>query len=74
VITLETGLAIGALLTIAGLAGSIYAVHVWGLHHFGQLNASSTLRIVMPPVTAMALGCQIIFFSFFLSVLGLARK
>ena len=73
-ITLETGLMVGALLIIAGFAGSLYAVHVWGVHHFGQLNASSTLRIVMPSVTAMALGCQIVFVSFFLSVLGLARK
>jgi len=74
VITLETGLIVGALLTVAGFAGSLYAVHVWQLHHFGQLNAGSTLRIVMPSLTAMALGCQIIFSSFFLSVLGLARK
>jgi hypothetical protein len=74
VITLETGLMVGALLSIAGLGGSLYAVHVWQVHHFGALNPSSTLRIVMPSVTAMALGCQIIFFSFFLSVLGLARK
>ncbi len=74
VITLETGLIVGALLTVAGLVGSLYAVHVWQLHHFGQLNAGSTLRIVMPSATAMALGCQIIFSSFFLSVLGLARK
>jgi len=74
VITLETGLAVGAFLCVGGLAGSMYAVHVWEAHQFGQLNAGSTLRIVMPSVTAMALGCQIVFFSFFLSVLGLARK
>ncbi|HXY15893.1 MAG TPA: glycosyltransferase family 2 protein [Terriglobales bacterium] len=74
VITLETGLVVGALLSVAGIAGSLYAVQVWKAHHFGQLNAITTLRIVMPSVTAMALGCQIIFFSFFLSVLGLARK
>jgi glycosyltransferase involved in cell wall biosynthesis len=74
VITLETGLTVGALLSVAGFAGSVYAVHLWQLHHFGQLNAGRTLRIVMPSVTAMALGCQVIFFSFFLSVLGLARK
>ena len=73
-ITLETGLTMGVLLSVAGLGGSLYAVHVWQAHHFGALNPASILRIVMPSATAMALGCQIIFFSFFLSVLGLARK
>ena len=72
--TLETGLVAGALLSIAGLAGSLYEVHVWKAHDFGPLDSGSILRIVMPSVTAMALGCQIIFSSFFLSVLGLARK
>ena len=74
VITLEAGLAVGGLLSLAGLSASAYAVYVWGTHDFGALSVSTMLRIVVPSVTAMALGCQIIFFSFFLSVLGLGRK
>lgn len=74
IITLEAGLACGGLLILAGVSSSIYAVHIWSRHGFGPLNTSITLRTVVPSVTAMTLGCQIVLFSFFLSVLGLARK
>lgn len=74
IVTLEIGLALGGLLILAGLSSSIYAVHLWGRQGFGPLNASIMLRTVVPSVTAMTLGCQIVLFSFFLSVLGLARK
>jgi hypothetical protein len=74
IITLETGVGTGILLMLVGIAGSIYAVHIWGSHHFGPLHASITLRTVIPSVTALTLGCQITLFSFFLGVLGLLRK
>ncbi|HLK31847.1 MAG TPA: glycosyltransferase family 2 protein [Terriglobales bacterium] len=74
VITLEVGLAIGAILILVGLGGSFYAVHVWSSRNFGPLNVSVVLRTVTPSVLALTLGCQILLSSFFLSVLGLARK
>jgi glycosyltransferase involved in cell wall biosynthesis len=37
-VTLEVGLVVGALLTIAGLATSVYAVGAWGSRHFGALD------------------------------------
>lgn len=37
-ITLAVGLATGGLLTVAGLATSIYAVGTWGSKHFGGLD------------------------------------
>lgn len=74
VITLETGLAAGAALVLVGISSSIWAVHVWGTHNFGPLDTSVMLRTVVPSVTALTLGCQTILFSFFLSILGLARK
>lgn len=73
-VTLEVGLVVGVLLAAGGVLSSLYAVHVWSLHNFGPLNTSSMLRTVVPSVTAMTLGCQVILFSFFLSVLGLAHK
>ncbi len=73
-ITLEVGLAVGILLLLAGLAGSLYAVGIWGAESFGPLNTQETLRSVIPSVTCMALGVQIVFSSFFLSVLGMRRK
>jgi hypothetical protein len=72
-ITLEAGLTVGAALIVTGLAGSLYAVHVWSFGHFGSLNASVVLRTVLPSVLALTLGCQVLLSSFFLSVLGLAR-
>jgi glycosyltransferase involved in cell wall biosynthesis len=73
-ITLEVGLAVGALLTIVGLGASIYAVSRWGAQHFGMMDYSRTMRIVIPAALLLTLGAQTIFASFFLSVLGLRRR
>jgi len=71
---LETALLAGGALAITGFAGSIYAVSVWGAHHFGQLDFSHTLRIVIPAVLCLTLGVQAMFCGFFLSVLGMRRR
>jgi hypothetical protein len=73
-VTLEVGLIVGSLLMLIGIAGSVYALDIWGERSFGPLNPSQALRTVIPAVTCLTLGCQIIFFSFFLSVLGLRRR
>jgi len=73
-ITLESGLIAGALLFLLGLSGSVWAVHLWSAHQFGALDASAMLRRVIPSVLALTLGVQIVFCSFFLSVLGLRRN
>jgi len=73
-ITLETGLAVGAALVLLGLGGSIHAVQLWGKTSFGPLEPTHTLRTVIPAILALALGCQIVLASFFLSVLGLKRR
>jgi glycosyltransferase involved in cell wall biosynthesis len=74
VIRLEAGLAIGALLIAAGLAGSLFAVGLWRSTSYGPLSPSQVLRLVIPSVTAMILGFETILGSFFLSVLALVRK
>jgi glycosyltransferase involved in cell wall biosynthesis len=73
-INLEVGLIVGAVLTAAGFAGSAMAVSHWSAASFGQLQPGLVLRLVIPATTALLLGLQIIFASFFLSVLGLARR
>jgi glycosyltransferase involved in cell wall biosynthesis len=73
-VTLEVGLIVGGALLLIGLAGSLYAFGAWGAHSFGPLDPPRTLRIVIPAVTALTLGCQIVLSSFFLSVLGLRRR
>jgi len=74
IFTLEKGLLAGALLTLIGLIGSIHALSDWASHWFGPLDPAQTLRIVVPSILFLILGFQTILSSFFLSVLGMARK
>jgi len=75
VITLEGDLALGALLLLAGIGGTLWALATWDATHFGDLDPSSlTMRIVIVSATALALGSQTILSSFFFSILGLRRR
>jgi glycosyltransferase involved in cell wall biosynthesis len=74
VFTLERGLVLGFSLILFGLVGSIYAVTVWGSASFGPLSPDSMMRIAIPSITSLTAGAQIVFSSFFLSLLGLAHK
>ena len=74
IFTLESGLVVGFTLMAAGLVGSLWAVSDWGALSFGELEPTETLRIVIPAAMALALGCQIVLYSFFFSVLGLSRR
>ena len=66
---LEIGLIVGGILVLLGLAGSIYAVGSWGAEHFGNLDPTKTMRLIIPAVVSLTLGGQIVLSSFFLSVL-----
>ncbi|MBD1856052.1 glycosyltransferase family 2 protein [Leptolyngbya sp. FACHB-1624] len=70
-ISLESGLMLGSVLLTVGVGGTIYALNVWSGTSFGELNPSIVMRLVIPSVTALALGVQVIFSSFFLSILEL---
>ena len=73
-ITLELGLVVAIILILAGLGGSAYAYWFWDQLSFGNLDPARTMRIVIPAVTSLTLGCQTLFSSFFLSILGLRRR
>src|ERR1035437_3478524 len=73
-ITLEVGLIVGGLLMAIGLVATLYAVRVWGVHHFGALDPAQMLRVVIPAALSLTLGFQVVLSSFFLSVLGLRRR
>ncbi len=73
-VTLETGLLVGAALLALGVVGSIYGIDLWKVRAFGPLDPSRTLRVVIPAATALTVGAQTVFASFFLSVLGLRRR
>jgi hypothetical protein len=64
----------GIVLLLAGVAGGAYSLGLWRLASFGALTPDITMRIVAPSATAMIVGLQLIFASFFLGVLGLRRR
>jgi len=74
VVTLEVGLAVGALLLLAGIGLSIYTVWFWSGRSFGALSTSSTIRLVVPAAVLMILGLETVMASFFLSILGINRR
>ena len=74
-VTLETGLAAGIVLAVAGLVLALTAIGIWQTQGFGPLvDVPRTLRVVIVSSLAITLGVQTIFASFFLSVLGLSRR
>ena len=73
-VTLEVGLLVGALLVGVGVGTSVYALGFWQSQHFGPLDYSHTMRVVIPAALCLILGVQTVFASFFLSVLGLRRR
>lgn len=70
-INLEKGLILGFITTLIGVVLSIYGLSLWSKNNFGVLEVRTTLRIIIPAVTTIIIGVQIILFSFFFSILGL---
>lgn len=73
-ITLESGLVVGFGLILVGLSASFLALGSWGATNFGLLDPEHSLRVVIPAVLSLTLGLEVIFSSFFLSLLGMKRK
>jgi glycosyltransferase involved in cell wall biosynthesis len=73
-ITLEVGLVLGTLLVLTGAGMWVFGLNSWQAHHFGLLDPDRTLRIVIPGFVSLTLGVQIILSSFFISLLGMARR
>jgi glycosyltransferase involved in cell wall biosynthesis len=72
-VTLEVGLAAGALMVLVGLVALVVAVASWRAVGFGNLDPSLTMREVIPAVVLLALGTQTVFASFFISILSIDR-
>jgi glycosyltransferase involved in cell wall biosynthesis len=73
-LTLERGIVAGATLSLLGFAGSVYAVLKWGQGDFGPTTPTAMMRVVIPSLTMMIVGVQIVLGSFFMSVLRLSHK
>lgn len=71
---LEHGLALGVVLLGAGATLLGHTTWAWAAAGYGPLSYPDSLRRVLPAATLLALGTQVVFTSFFLSILGLARR
>ena len=69
-VTLESGLLLGGALLLAGFAGCAWITWQWAASGFGPLYA---VRQVLFWSMWLFLGVQVIFASFFLSMLGISR-
>jgi glycosyltransferase involved in cell wall biosynthesis len=70
-LSLERCAAVGLVLVAVGLTGTILALTAWGSSGFGEQDARSAIRVVVPSATAIATGILVIFSGLFASLLSL---
>lgn len=71
---LERGLLAGAAVTMGGAGFLVAALLRWKERDFGEMDYAGGLRLMIPAVTLVLLGMQMLFGSFFLSILALQRR
>ena len=72
--SLESGLILGIVIFIFGVFFLASAIFAWQQAGFGELSQSIKMQQVIPAITLILLGFQVVLSSFFLSILGLRRK
>jgi hypothetical protein len=70
-VSLEAGLVAGGLLIALGLALSVHSVVQWEQVRFGAFDPRVGMRIVIPSLTVLLIGLQVVFASMLLAVIGL---
>lgn len=68
---LEAGLAAGLLFIVIGVGLSVYSVYAWEQARFGAFDPTYGMRIVIPSLTIIMVGVQLVFAALLLGVLGL---
>ncbi len=74
VFNLEIGLLAGAALLVTGISVAGYSFYLWNRTGFGPMNPVVLVRLVAAVIVSATLGIEIIFASFFLSIMGVGRK
>jgi glycosyltransferase involved in cell wall biosynthesis len=69
--TLEKGICFGVACLILGLGLLLHGVWIWKQAGYGALPYEDNMRRLIPAVTLLMVSMQIVFSSFFMSVLGL---
>lgn len=72
--TLEKGILVGGLLVLVGIGGSIYSLILLESGKFQELGITNTMRIVISAITLLIFGFQVIYSSFFYSILKLKLR
>jgi len=70
----ELGIIGGVVLTILGVGYMIIATLAWSDVGFSDLSYSESLRVVIPGITMITLGVQVIFSGFAMAILSLPYK
>jgi hypothetical protein len=70
----ELGIGGGLFLSLLGFGYLVAAILYWKEVSFGDLPYAESLRIVIPAITAIALGVQSMFSGFALAILNLPRN
>jgi len=73
-LTTEKGLIVGLILFFVGLGFTVYAVDLWSISSFGNLDPRIVMRVSIPSITSIIIGVQIIFSSFFIGILNIKYK
>ena len=73
-VKLETGLLVGFVLLLVGFSTMLYSFEMWHRAQFGPLSATYMLRLTLPAAASLMLGFEVIFASFFLSLLGMEYR
>lgn len=73
IMNLERGILVGTAALLLGLGLNVWLVSIWASRGYGPLDVERTLRIALWGLTAMVLGIQAIYGSFFLSMLSMTR-
>lgn len=71
--SLEWGIGVGGLTLLVGLGINLYILFIWIVGNMG-FGGQPHLREAILAMTLMVIGVQIIFSSFFLSLLGISKK
>ena len=67
-ISMEHGLIVGVILLLLGGTGSCYTLLYWIKQSFGPLIPTEIMRILIPSITLLILGMQLILPGFFIFI------
>ena len=71
---MNKGIFVGFILFVLGIVMSILGVALWKKESFGQLDPTRIMRLLIPAVTVIIIGVQMIFASFFIGILNIKHS